>query len=80
MKLHIPWTIYVLIMLKLCDTHVQKSHASHKFACMHGTVKQYTHSHNCEIAQLQQTTDILQQCQENVILILLHKIKPEWSC
>ena len=60
-------------MLKLCDTHVQKPHASHKFACVHETVKQYTHWYNCEIAQLQQTTDILQQCQENVILIILHK-------
>ena len=53
--------------------------SSEYFACVHGTVKQYTHSYNCEIARLQQTTDTLQQCQENVILIILHKTKPEWS-
>ena len=42
------------------------------FACMHGTDKQYnTVLANCEIAQLQQTTEILQQ---SYITQILYKL------
>ena len=39
------------------------------FAWIHGTDKQYMYVASCEIAQLWQTTEILQQCWEIVILI-----------